>query len=90
MPVAPSFVDSDGFAATDDPAVRVSHHDPHALCDVFGHQWYVLPYPMAKVFNPETGVHLFDTYHVLCRRCPVRCLVERRPEEDPPTVGSLS
>lgn len=78
-----AFTDADGFTATDDPQVKVSRHAPHALCDVFGHQWCVLPYPMAMVFNPETGEHLFSTYHTLCHRCPVRVLVERKPGEDP-------
>lgn len=68
------------FLATEDPAVRVSAHPPHPLCDVFGHQWHLFPYPMCKVFNPETGVHLMDTYRAICSRCPVTVLVERKPE----------
>lgn len=87
MPVAPVFADADGFSPTDDPSVRVALRDPHALCDVFGHQWHVFPHPMCMVFNPETGVHLFSTFHVICRRCPTRVLVERKPGEDPPAPG---
>ena len=79
--------DADGFVPTDDPAVRVAPAAPHALCDVFGHQWHVFSYPMCMVFNPETGEHLFDTYHVIGRRCPTRVLVERKPEQGPPDVG---
>ena len=78
---SPAFTDADGFVPTDDPQVRVSHGDPHAICDVFGHQWHVFPYPMCRVFNPETGAHLFDTYHTICKRCNTRVLVERKPGE---------
>lgn len=69
------------FRATDDPAVKVSTHPPAAMCDVFGHQWHLFPYPLCRVFNPETGVHLMDTYRAICRRCPVTVLVERNPGE---------
>jgi hypothetical protein len=84
----PHFVDSDGtteggFRLTDDPEVRVSTHEPHALCQVFGHQWHLFPYPLTMVFNPETGAHLLNTYRAICRRCPVTVLVEKQPGEAP-------
>lgn len=77
--------DADGqtgieFLATDDPAVKVSNHAPSSLCETFGHDWELLPFPFTMVFNPATGVHLMNTFRANCRRCPVFALVERCPE----------
>lgn len=50
-------------------------------CEAQGHDWYVLPYPRAAVFDPRTGSHLHNTYEVACRNCPLIAHVDHRPPE---------